>query len=261
MKNLMIMLSFCFLPCTYAMYKRNTSPEEQKIDQKLRHAIVSADKDTIIEFLAGGGNVERVINTFTQHTLLMYAAHFGKEEICALLIAAGADVNARDAEDLTPLILAQQKPELYRMLIEAGADVNAQCANGYSALMIAAQVGEDEACEFLISQGALLHLKTERNTSALLEAAENKHEKTCLLLVEHQKKQELPIITMLHCLKKLNGQCPALLYRQAKTLLGPHLKEHTVAAMLNVRESHVGKCAYDCLPLEWLKPSPIIRPK
>lgn len=48
-----------------------------------------------------------------------------------VLLAAGADVNAVDAEGYTPLMQARaQDAELIRLLVEAGADVNARNAQG-----------------------------------------------------------------------------------------------------------------------------------
>jgi len=56
-----------------------------------------------------------------------------------LLIAAGADVNAKDEDGNTALMIATSRGHVrtVELLIEAGADVNAKDKNGRTALMIA----------------------------------------------------------------------------------------------------------------------------
>jgi hypothetical protein len=55
------------------------------------------------------------------------------------LIEAGADVNAKDDEGLTPLMIAAHysTPEMVTLLIDAGADVNAKDDDGQTPLMYA----------------------------------------------------------------------------------------------------------------------------
>jgi len=66
----------------------------------------------------------------TKLTALHRAAAFGPTEAVADLLAAGANVNARDGRLLTPLHFAvateYPNPNIVRMLIKAGADVNAR---------------------------------------------------------------------------------------------------------------------------------------
>jgi ankyrin repeat protein len=66
----------------------------------------------------------------TNLTALHRAAAFGPTEAVADLLAAGANVNARDGRLLTPLHFAvateYPNPNIVRMLIKAGADVNAR---------------------------------------------------------------------------------------------------------------------------------------
>jgi ankyrin repeat protein len=58
---------------------------------------------------------------------LQYAARDGRLEIAQALVAAGADVNARDGNDITPLITAitNNHVDVARFLVAQGADVNA----------------------------------------------------------------------------------------------------------------------------------------
>lgn len=57
---------------------------------------------------------------------LQYAARDGRLDIAQALVAAGADVNSREANDITPLLTAisNNHVEMATFLIEHGADVN-----------------------------------------------------------------------------------------------------------------------------------------
>ncbi|MDB4808156.1 ankyrin repeat domain-containing protein [Verrucomicrobia bacterium] len=67
---------------------------------------------------------------------LHYAAMFGRKEIAELLIAKGADVNAKDEAGRTPLYEAawQGRGEIAELLIAKGADVNAKNEDGKTPL-------------------------------------------------------------------------------------------------------------------------------
>jgi ankyrin len=60
-------------------------------------------------------------------TPLMYAARDGRMETVRMLLDAGAEINARDANDITPLITAitNNHPDVARLLIDRGADIKA----------------------------------------------------------------------------------------------------------------------------------------
>ena len=68
----------------------------------------------------------------------METAEKNKSDIAKLLIAAGADVNAKTDEGKTALIIAAEKMDrnsmIFNILIEAGADLNAKDKSGRTAL-------------------------------------------------------------------------------------------------------------------------------
>ena len=76
---------------------------------------------------------------FTGDTLLRYAARKGHKEIVELLIAEGADVNAKESAGWTPLHNAalDGHREIAELLIAEGADVNAKHVGGQTPLDLA----------------------------------------------------------------------------------------------------------------------------
>ena len=93
-------------------------------------------------------------------TDLHFAARAGDVEEIARLVAAGADVNARDAHGNTPLKYASAEPvpAAVRKLIELGADVNLGDDRGFTPLHCAAAHGfhaeAAEMAEALLARGA-----------------------------------------------------------------------------------------------------------
>lgn len=79
----------------------------------------------------------------------------GTPEIVAMLLKADADVNARDGSNATPLHWAKYgTPEIVEMLLKAGADVNARDQTGLTPLHTAAGAGTPEIVEMLLKAGA-----------------------------------------------------------------------------------------------------------
>lgn len=114
-----------------------------------------------IPCVASAGDCKQMLES-DGHTALMEAAwgHDGnipaegvdRAEVVRLLLAAGADVNARDALGLTPLVLSTSNPQIVRVLLAAGADPNARDVQGLGALDF---TPKDEVKRMLVEHGAL----------------------------------------------------------------------------------------------------------
>jgi ankyrin repeat protein len=88
----------------------------------------------------------------------------GKIDKVKDLIEKGADINAKDNNGMTALMLASKNNrkeivELVELLIKNGADVNAKDIYGRTALMIASVNGHKEIVELLIKNGADVNAK------------------------------------------------------------------------------------------------------
>ena len=98
----------------------------------IHQAVFDGNIEAIKQHLDAGANnhlslVDAKDNKFVG-TFLHWAAAGGQNEIVELLIAKGADVNAKDGDGDTPLHLAGNSTatkEIAELLIAEGADVNA----------------------------------------------------------------------------------------------------------------------------------------
>ena len=161
-------------------------PNQASLDEQLRNAAEACNANDIEKFLASGANV----NAQTGHSWppLFWALYYGKKEICSLLIAHGADVNASISGGYTALMLASQNKgdnnkEICEMLIANKAEVNAQDKKNLTALMLASDAGNKTICEFLITRGALVNLIDQDGNTALSLAASRGKLSTCELLL------------------------------------------------------------------------------
>ena len=88
-------------------------------------------------------------------TPLHYAALYGSPAAMRILLAAGADPNARNRFKATPLMFAAYSLEKTRLLVEKGADVNAKANDGSTPLWVAAGAqGNEGTVRYLLQKGS-----------------------------------------------------------------------------------------------------------
>ena len=117
---------------------------------------------------------------------LVTAIRDADAQAVGILIDNGADVNGRDAQGNTPLILASfyASPKCVELLLEQGAQVNAANAAGVTALIRAAT--NYEKTRLLVEAGAKVRVRTADlgNTPLILAARRAGNSRTVKLLLE-----------------------------------------------------------------------------
>ncbi len=134
--------------------------------------------------LAAGADV----NAKNKHgqTPLHEAAGYGRAEIVKLLLKAGAKVNAKNRWGETPLHDAaalRDNAETAKILLEAGAEVNAKNNGGRTPLHLAAQSGQTEVVKILLVTGADINAKDKAGDTPLHEAARHGHPEVVKILL------------------------------------------------------------------------------
>ena len=105
-----------------------------------------------------------------------------------LLLARGADINAKTERELTPLgLAAMQRFDIapLELLLEKGANPNIASINGQTPLMAAASAGNVEAMELLLGKKADPLAVAGSGAVALMAAAASRNPEAVKLLLKH----------------------------------------------------------------------------
>src|ERR1051326_1392126 len=111
----------------------------------------------------------------TRATALEYAVRNGNREMVQALLFAKADVNARNEEGQTTLMMLSEKvtSEMVWDLVNAGAKVNLHDKDGDTALISIAEENNVEALKALLDAGAKVDASNKDGQTALMKAAAN----------------------------------------------------------------------------------------
>ena len=117
---------------------------------------------------------------------LQQAASTGDDARIHALLHDGADIETRNAEGRTPLLIAIRagNAEAARALIDAGADVNAKDAIHDSPYLYAGASGQTDILRMTLAHGADLRSTNRYGGTALIPAAERGHVETVRTLIE-----------------------------------------------------------------------------
>ena len=108
-------------------------------------------------------------------------------EMARLVISKGADVNAKDRIDVTPLnCAARGQKNVVDILLASGANVDAKEKNGGTPLHRAAFRGHTEIVELLLAHGADVDAKNAHGLTPADEATRRKHLNVVRILKEHR---------------------------------------------------------------------------
>lgn len=183
-------------------------------NKALMAAASSGQKDTAGFLISNGASVAYNKGHHGK-TPLMEASERGHYGIAELLISAGADVNAKDYDGITPLIFTLKygkreyasgsdgkvppayyteltgRKKVAELLIEKGADVNVTDYKGQTPLMYTAINDIKELAELLISKGAFTNLKDDLGNTALSYARKNKNTEIAKLITSNPRPAQL----------------------------------------------------------------------
>jgi len=159
----------------------------------LDFAVLANDVALVERYLHRGFDLKGTPGMESAHlsdggTTLHLAAAFGSSDATQVLLAAGADPNARTAMGITPLMASSGLSETGRgaveLLLDSGADPSAQDGTGRSVLFRAIEAYDPEKARILVGKGAKFSSAGEKhkaieaiidrddgNLAVLLEAA------------------------------------------------------------------------------------------
>jgi ankyrin repeat protein len=158
-------------------------------------ATVNGSRRMLERLLEAGERPDAVLAP-TLETALHLTAKTGNADAVQLLIDRGADPNAKQVREFTPLMFAASEghADVIRTLISAGANPAATTvpsarperrpAGGMTALLFASRQGHIDAARALIDAGADVDQASAENTSPLLIAVVNGHYDLAGLLLE-----------------------------------------------------------------------------
>ena len=126
-----------------------------------------------------------------QTTVLMLASGRGLVAFVRELVNRGADVNAEDGDNWTPLLFAAKEGhrDVVQFLLEqGGADLEHRDMGGWTALMWAAYKGHAEVVALLLEKGADINAHGNYHLGPMLWAAGRGHADIVRLLVQRGSK-------------------------------------------------------------------------
>lgn len=137
------------------------------------HMAVINNQENIAAVLIQAGAKVNATDTTTLATPLHLAALYGREELAKMLIQKGANVNASMRFGITPLLVAAQfgQPQIVQLLLDKKANINVADQEGFTALHFAAQNGDEVLAKMLIENGANINLQDKTNKATPLGVA------------------------------------------------------------------------------------------
>lgn len=120
-------------------------------------------------------------------TPLYWAARADHIEVCEVLLANGADINAATPDGWTPLHTAvyNRKTKAVELLVEKGADVNVKNRDGETPLHWAARRGKKNLVEPLLAKGADVNARDNNGKTPLDWALDEDNEDIAEILRQH----------------------------------------------------------------------------
>jgi ankyrin repeat protein len=134
--------------------------------------------------------IEKKGMPFTQESFLK-EIRAGNRDHAELFIKAGMDINSRDKDGSSALMIAAENGdlEMAQLLIKSGADVNSHNIDGYTALIYAAYKGNVQIAELLIKNNADVNVRDKDGWTALRYASIQGNDEMIALLKKAKDKK------------------------------------------------------------------------
>jgi ankyrin repeat protein len=141
-----------------------------KTPEILVEDIKNNDIAEVTKAIENGADVNAILDD-RGNTALLYAIGYNSLEITKLLIKAGANINYKDINGMTPLMWSRSL-DIAKLLIDSGADVNERDNAGQTVLIISALTGELllDKTNLLINNGADINARTNDGITVLMAA-------------------------------------------------------------------------------------------
>lgn len=112
------------------MKKKNTNPSEKFLDERFWKR--TTDEYEVDRSIRDGARID-VCDAFNSTPLHFAARYCKSKEAVARLLDENPNIEARDKNGITPLLLAAllNSPEIIELLLDKGADANARSNSGY----------------------------------------------------------------------------------------------------------------------------------
>ncbi|XP_030197721.1 histone-lysine N-methyltransferase EHMT1 isoform X1 [Gadus morhua] len=137
-----------------------------------------AELKKVVLMLVDGIDPNFKMEAQNKRTPLHAAAETGHEEICHMLVQAGANLDMCDEDQRTPLMEACEgnHMETARYLLRAGASVTHKDVEGFTCLHLAAKSGHYRVVEYLLSTQLIdINCQDDGGWTAMIWATEYKH--------------------------------------------------------------------------------------
>jgi ankyrin repeat protein len=155
------------------------APEEPLVNAAFRD-----DLNAVRQLVLTSENVN-AIDKPTNTSALAYAVEHSNRDIVQALLSAGADVNARNSNGISPLMHLGENAtaDLVKDLLNAGANPNSVDESGMTPLLHVAENAPFQVVKMLLAAGADATAKDNQETTVLMNAAGNADVRVLKLLL------------------------------------------------------------------------------
>ncbi|KAF3851717.1 hypothetical protein F7725_013489 [Dissostichus mawsoni] len=161
----------------------------KKVKYPTRQLYISAKQgelQKVIQLLVDGKDPNFLMEGPNRVTPLHAAAAEGHQEICHMLVQAGANLDMCDEEQRTPLMAACENNHLdtVKYLLRAGAAVSHKDIMGFTCLHLAAKLGHHDIIHHLLSKASkYINCQDDGGWTPITWAIEHKHRELVHLLL------------------------------------------------------------------------------